>query len=384
MRLRHLARLDALPAEVWDRCFPPDYPFTRHAFLAALERHGCATPATGWTPCHAVLEDAAGQVRAAAPLYLKTHSYGEFVFDFAWAEASRRLRSRYYPKLLCAVPFTPAAGPRLGAIDPGARRDLAQSLAQEPQRLGVSSLHALFLDDQDFAACRAAGGLERSDLQFHWHNRGYADFAAFLAQLSADKRKKILRERRRVAEAGLRFELRAGDELSEGQWRTVYALYANTYDERGQAPYLTLEFFLDYGQKAGTPVRLILGYEGHEIVAVAITLIGGDTLYGRHWGARAHYHSLHFETCYYQGIEYCIRHGLARYDAGAQGGQHKLPRGFLPVRTRSTHWLTDARLRAAVAAALVQERAWLDEQALALADHHPYKRDAAQMRCEEP
>lgn len=376
MRLRRVARLDALPAAAWDRCFPPDYPFTRHAFLAALERHGCTAPATGWTPCHAVLEDAAGQVLAAAPLYFKTHSYGEFVFDFAWAQTSHRLGQRYYPKLLCAIPFTPATGPRLGAVDEAARGALAQRLAQLPAREGVSSLHALFLDGEDLAACRRTGGLERRDVQFHWHNRGYADFDEFLARLSADKRKKILRERRRVVEAGLRFEHRVGDELTEREWRAVYALYANTYDERGQSPYLTPEFFLDYGQKPGTPVRLILGYEGREIVAVAITLIGGDTLYGRHWGARAYYHSLHFETCYYQGIEYCIRQGLARYDAGAQGGEHKLPRGFLPARTHSTHWLADARLRGAVAAALTQERGWLDEQETLLAAHSPYKRQA--------
>lgn len=384
MRVRHLERASALPAAVWDGLFPAEYPFTRHAFLCALETHGCASEATGWTPCHAVLEDDDGAVTAIAPLYLKAHSYGEFVFDFTWAEASQSIGKRYYPKLLNAVPFTPCAGPRLGARDAAARTALAAALPDIAHGSRLSSLHALFLQDEDLAALGAAGCLERNDVQFHWRNHDYADFGAFLARMSSEKRKKLLRERRRVAEAGLRFEVRAGEELDTAAWERVYALYSNTYEERGQAPYLNLDFFLDYGQSPGTPVRLILAYDGERLAAVAITVQGGDTLYGRHWGAEQRYHSLHFETCYYQGIEWCIRQGLRHFDAGAQG-EHKLARGFEPVRTRSAHWLADPRLRKAVAQALQREREWVGLRGDALSDHSPYRRDAqAQAAAGEP
>ena len=376
MRVRHLERASALPAAVWNGFFPAEYPFTRHAFLDALETHGCASPETGWTPCHAVLEDEDGSVAGIAPLYLKAHSYGEFVFDFSWAEASQSIGKRYYPKLLNAVPFTPSTGPRLGARDTAARLTLAAALPEIARGSRLSSLHALFLQEEDLAALGAAGCLERNDVQFHWHNRGYADFTDFVSRLSSDKRKKLLRERRRVAEAGLRFEVRAGDELDTAAWERVYQLYSNTYEERGQAPYLSLEFFLDYGQAAGTPVRLILAYDGERLVAVAITVQGGDTLYGRHWGAEQRYHSLHFETCYYQGIEWCIREGLQCFDAGAQG-EHKLARGFEPVQTRSAHWLADPRLHKAVAASLRRERAWVGERGDVLSEHSPYRRDTA-------
>src|SRR5581483_10098606 len=372
-RLRHLDSASALPAEVWNRFFPADYPFTRHEFLAALETHGCATATTGWTPCHAVMEDASGDLAGLAPLYLKAHSYGEFVFDFSWAEASQRIGRRYYPKLLNAVPFTPATGPRLGARDELARGALAAALPQVARGNKLSSAHALFLAPDDLQALRGAGCLERNDVQFHWRNHGYEDFAGFVARLSSDKRKKLLRERRRVAEAGLRFEVRSGEELDTAAWERVYALYANTYGERGQDPYLSLEFFLDYGQAAGTPVRLVLAYEGQRLVAVAITVLGGDTLYGRHWGAAERYHSLHFETCYSQGIDWCIRQGLACFDAGAQG-EHKLARGFEPVTTRSAHWLAEPRLHQAVANALARERAWVEARGEALAEHSPYRR----------
>jgi len=376
LRVRHLERASALPAAVWNGFFPAEYPFTRHAFLDALETHGCASPETGWTPCHAVLEDEDGSVAGIAPLYLKAHSYGEFVFDFSWAEASQSIGKRYYPKLLNAVPFTPSTGPRLGARDTAARLTLAAALPEIARGSRLSSLHALFLQEEDLAALGAAGCLERNDVQFHWHNRGYADFTDFVSRLSSDKRKKLLRERRRVAEAGLRFEVRAGDELDTAAWERVYQLYSNTYEERGQAPYLSLEFFLDYGQAAGTPVRLILAYDGERLVAVAITVQGGDTLYGRHWGAEQRYHSLHFETCYYQGIEWCIREGLQCFDAGAQG-EHKLARGFEPVQTRSAHWLADPRLHKAVAASLRRERAWVGERGDVLSEHSPYRRDTA-------
>ena len=259
MKVRHLERISAIPAADWDRYFDPAYPFTRHAFLEALENSGSVGPETGWSPCHAVVEDDAGAIIGLVPMYAKSHSYGEFVFDFSWADASRRLGRPYYPKLLTAIPFTPASGPRLGILDPAQRRPVAEAVLAVARGSGRSSYHALFVGDDDAAALEGAGCIARTDVQFHWHNRGYENFAAFVAGFTSEKRKKLLRERRRVAEAGLRFEVTPGDALDEAAWYRVYALYSNTYEERGQAPYLTFEFFLDYGRRRGTPVRLVLG-----------------------------------------------------------------------------------------------------------------------------
>lgn len=377
LRPRQVARLGEIPETQWDALFPPDYPFTRHAFLKALEDHGCVGAGTGWEPCHLVLEDPAGALVAAMPLYRKAHSYGEFVFDFGWARAARSLRIPYYPKLSCAVPFTPATGPRFGAHSDAARAALLRAADAAWRDSGLGSLHALFLDERDAGAADAAGWLARHDLQFHWARREAGSFEEFLAQLSHDKRKKIRRERRQVAEAGIRFEWRRGDELTEAQWAQAYALYANTYEERGQPPYLTPGFFLDYGRRPGTPLRLVLGYAGGAApVAVALTLRGGDTLYGRHWGCAEKHRGLHFETCYYQGMELCFAEGLTRFDAGTQG-PHKLARGFEPVLTRSAHRLADPRLAAAVADALAGERAAVARHRAMLAGHSAYRHEVA-------
>ena len=375
LRPRQVAHIGDLPEAQWDALFPADYPFTRHAFLKALEDHGCVGPRTGWEPCHLVLEDPSGPLAAAMPLYRKHHSYGEFVFDFGWARAARQLRIPYYPKLLCAIPFTPVAGPRLGARTGAALAALLEAASRLWAGSRLGSLHALFLDEAGAQAAESAGWLARHDLQFHWRRRGTDSFEAFLAQLSHDKRKKIRRERRQVAEAGVRFECRRGNELGEAQWAQVFGLYANTYEERGQPPYLTPEFFLDYGRRPDTPVRLILGYDGGaEPMAVAIALAAGDTLYGRHWGCAEKYRGLHFETCYYQGIELCFAEGLSRFDAGTQG-PHKLARGFEPVVTRSAHRLADERLARAVAAFLVEERAEVARSRDLLTRHSAYRHE---------
>ena len=381
LRARQVARIGDLPEAQWDALFPAAYPFTRHAFLKALEDHGCVGARTGWEPCHLVLEDAAGTLAAALPLYRKLHSYGEFVFDFAWARAAQQLRLPYYPKWSCAIPFTPATGPRFGARDAAARAALVAAAGAAWAASGLSSLHALFLDETDAAVATDAGWLARHDVQYHWARRGAESFEAFLAQLSHEKRKKIRRERRQVAEAGIRFAWRRGDELSEAQWAQVFALYANTYEERGQPPYLTPAFFLDYGRRSGTPLRLILGYDGGydggtEPMAVALTLAGGDTLYGRHWGCAEKYRGLHFETCYYQGIELCLAEGLSRFDAGTQG-PHKLARGFEPVLTHSAHRLADERLATAVAAFLAEERSAVARHRSRLAEHSAYRHETA-------
>ncbi|AXQ29146.1 GNAT family N-acetyltransferase [Solimonas sp. K1W22B-7] len=376
MRLRQVGRIADVPAPAWDALFPPDYPFTRHGFLSTLESQRCVGDDSGWDPCHLLAENQAGELVGAVPLYWKQHSYGEFVFDFGWAEASHRMGRRYYPKLLCAIPYTPATGPRLGARDPAVRATLAARLAQLGGGDGAPSLHALFAEEVDQASLRAAGMLERQDIQFHWFNRGYAGFEDFLEGLRSDKRKKIRQERRRVAEAGIGFEWRSGHELRESEWQAVYGLYANTYEERGQAPYLSLPFLQAYGAGADSPLRFALAYDGTRMVAMAMTLRGGDTLYGRHWGTAGRYHALHFEACYYQGIDYCIREGLRRYDAGTQG-EHKLARGFVPVRTRSAHVLADERLHKAVAAHLQRETAFVELRHSELLRHVPYKEGVA-------
>jgi predicted N-acyltransferase len=380
LRPRQVARIGEIPAAQWDALFPAEYPFTHHAFLDALERHGCVGADTGWEPCHLVLEDGAGAPAAAMPLYRKHHSYGEFVFDFAWARAAQQLHLPYYPKLVCAVPFTPAAGPRLGANSEAARVALLEAAADLWAQSGLGSLHALFLDERDARAAEGAGWFARHDIQFHWSARGAASFEEFLAQLTHDKRKKIRRERRQVSEAGIRFERRRGDELDESQWARVFALYANTYEERGQPPYLTPEFFFDYGRRAGTPLHVILGYDsdapGAQPMAAALTLVGGDTLYGRHWGCAEKYRGLHFETCYYQGIELCFAEGLSRFDAGTQG-PHKQARGFEPVLTRSAHRLSDARLAGAVGTFLAGERAAVARHLATLAEHAAYRHEGA-------
>ncbi len=373
-RFRHLQRLDDIPASHWDALFDPAYPFTRHAWLSRLERHGCVGASQGWEPHHLIAEDDAGTCVAAMPLYLKHHSYGEFVFDFAWADASHRLGHAYYPKLLCAVPFVPSSGPRLGARDAVARKALSAHLRQLGEQEPVSSSHLLFADNEDTPVLREAGLLERHDMQFHWRRHGHTDMRAFLASLNSEKRKKLQRERRRVAEAGIGFEIWRGRDLSEPQWDRIHALYASTYLERGQLPYFSREFLADVGRCPDLDLRLVVAVHRQNWVAMAMVVVGGDTLYGRHWGASEHYHSLHFECCYYQGIELCLREGLQRFDAGAQGA-HKVGRGFEPLLTRSFHVLRDPRLREAVADYLSRERRVMAARLQDFMHHSPYRRE---------
>jgi len=373
LRLDLAPGIDRVDAADWNRLAGSN-PFLRHAFLKALEAHGCVSEETGWQPLHLCLRDAAGVLVGAAPLYLKEHSWGEFVFDFAWARASEQLRQPYYPKLVNAIPFTPSVGPRLLAPEPAIRVALTEAMARIASDNRLSSAHALFVDDRSDEAFTESGWLTREDTQFQWHNRDYSTFADFTATLTSEKRKKLLRERRRVAEAGIHFEHRPGVSLTSAEWDVVYRLYANTYADRGQAPYLTRAFLEDYGGGPDSALVVIFGYDSRRPVCMALTLQGPDTLYGRHWGAAAHYHSLHFECCYYQGIERCITERLSRYDAGTQG-EHKLSRGFIPVRTRSRHWLRDPRLRDAVDDYLAAERAHADQRRDALGAHVPYRQE---------
>jgi len=354
-----------------------DYPFLRHEFLAALEASGCVTPATGWTPRHLRLGEAA-QPLALAPLYEKSHSWGEFVFDFAWARAWEGRGMAYYPKLLLAIPFTPATGPRLlcaGADQPAGdahRQAVLRGLEQDAQRRGRSSVHALFIDEALRAAAQEAGWLLRRDCHFLWQNRAYGDFEDFLASFSADKRKKVRRERRRIAEQGIEFTTRTGSELDAATLRRLHDLHAATFVRHGHLPYLNAEFFHRIAATMGDAFVAVLALLAGQIVATALYFRSGSALYGRYWGAVGDFHSLHFEACYYQGIDYCIRHGLQRFEPGTQG-EHKLARGFEPVFTWSAHWLADRTLRAAVARYLEREAAAVTEYADAAARHTPFR-----------
>ncbi|WP_375739293.1 GNAT family N-acetyltransferase [Pseudomonas boanensis] len=356
MPIQTLARLSDIAPSQWDALLPDAQPFMRHAFLSALEESGSVGGHSGWSPVHHLLRGAGGELLAAMPVYLKSHSYGEYVFDWAWADACQRAGIGYYPKLLAAVPFTPVGGARLLAVDDASAVQLLDALERDVAADGLSGVHINFTDAfADLHLCGRRGWLERLGCQFHWRNQGYRDFQDFLDALSSRKRKQLRKEREQVAGQGIAFDWRAGSELSEAEWDFVYACYANTYRVRGQVPYLTRTFFSLLAARMPEAIRVVLALQGTRPVAMAFSLQGGDTLYGRYWGSLAEFDRLHFETCFYQGIDQAIVSGLQRFDAGAQG-EHKLIRGFEPVITRSWHFLTHPGLRAAVDDFLRQER----------------------------
>ncbi|MEZ5540634.1 MAG: GNAT family N-acetyltransferase [Pseudomonadota bacterium] len=348
----------------------------RHEFLAALERHDCVGAHYGWLPRHLAAYGADGRLCGAVPLYLKDNSYGEFVFDWAWADAYHRAGLPYYPKLVAAIPYTPVTGARILVAADADRDAVAQALVDAALALtaaaGASSLHWLFTDPADTALLVARGLLRRSSCHFHWHNRGYTSFDDFLAGLTSRKRKKIRRERRYVADAGIRMEILHGGEVTPAQWRVMHDFYRTTFEKKSGIPTLSLAFFEEIGRTMGDQVVLVLALHDQLPVAGAIMLRSPTALYGRHWGCRADYHSLHFETCYYQGIEYAIRHGLELFEPGAQG-EHKISRGFLPSYTWSAHWLRDERFRAAIAHYLNQEHTLMVAYHDDLQETSPYR-----------
>ena len=369
--------MDAIEAQQWNRLVDADLPFLRHEFLAAMEHHGCVGQHLGWIPRHLGLYDAAGLLLAAAPGYIKFNSYGELVFDWSWADAYRRHGLAYYPKLVVASPYTPATGTRILTGDHPQREELASALIRGALEIAaqmeVSSLHWLFTSEiEQHWLCRA-GLLARLGCQFHWHNRGYASFDDFLAEFTAEKRKKLNRERRRVREAGIEFRWLMGGEVTEEEWSIFHRLYRSTFDKRGGLATLTLGFFREIGRLMGENLLLVFAYHGSQPLAAAFNLVGRKTLYGRHWGADGDYHSLHFETCYYQGLEYCIRHRLEGFEPGAQG-EHKLSRGFLPTPTYSAHWIAHTGFRHAIGRFLEEESAYMNEYMAGLAAHTPYRR----------
>jgi predicted N-acyltransferase len=367
--------IQSLAAREWNALGAGANPFTRHEFLAALERSHCVGPGSGWEPRYLTLRDAHGLAAAAAAV-VKRHSVGEFVFDFAWARAAESHGIAYYPKLTLAVPFTPATGPRLlvrSGLDGGSvRARLLDAVLGTMRERGCSSVHALFIDEAARAACARAGWLLRRDCHFQWHNRGYRSFEHFLASFSAEKRKKVRRERRRVLEQGIEFRTVHGDDITAAQIERVYRFHALTFARHGHVPYLNPEGFARLAARLGRAFMVKLALRGTAPVAAAVFLRGGDTLYGRYWGADADYHSLHFEACYYQGIDYCIEQGLTRFEPGTQG-EHKIARGFEAAITWSAHWIEHAGLRAAIAHYLRREAVAIDAYAAEVDAHAPYR-----------
>ena len=354
--VRLVQGIEQIDAADWDACAGADQPFLSHAFLSALEASGSASADAGWLPLHLAAEQD-GRLIACAPMYLKSHSYGEYVFDWAWADAYRRAGGEYYPKLQVAVPFTPVPGPRLLARPDVeiARPALIQGLLRAAAQIDCSSLHITFCEDQEWQELGAAGMMQRTGVQYHWHNRGYATFDDFLAGLKSSKRKMIRKERAKVKAQGLELETLTGDALTPEIWDHFYPFYRSTVDKRWGGAYLKKRFFQKIG--ALIPERIVLVMARHEgrYVAGALNLLGSDTLFGRNWGCAADFGFLHFEACYYAAIDFAIERGLARVEAGAQG-QHKLQRGYEPVPTYSAHWIRDPNFRRAVERFLEAER----------------------------
>jgi predicted N-acyltransferase len=347
--------LSRIAPSQWDALLPDDQPFLRHAFLSALEDSGSLGPRSGWRAEHLLLVEDERLV-AAMPAYRKWHSYGEYVFDHAWADACRRAGIAYYPKLLSAVPFSPVGGARILAATPEAGRELLAIVPEYAESEQLSSVHVNFTDAfADSLLAAEPAWMQRYGCQFHWRNRDYRDFQDFLDALSSRKRKQMRKEREQVAGQGIEFEWLEGHQLSEALWDFVYACYSNTYEVRGQSPYLTREFFSLVAERMPEAIRVVLARQGSRPVAMAFSLIGGDSFYGRYWGCLAEFDRLHFETCFYQGMDFAIAHGLKRFDAGAQG-EHKLIRGFEPVITHSWHYLSHPGLKNAVGEFLEQER----------------------------
>jgi len=360
---------DVAPAS-WN-ALAGDDPFLQHAFLHALHETGCACPDTGWSPQYLLLQDG-GILAGAMPLYLKSHSYGEYVFDWAWAEAYHRHGIGYYPKLLSAVPFTPVVGARLLAREPEHRDLLAAGALDLARQTGTGSVHVLFPAAADLECLHRHGFMLRQGRQFHWRNEGYADFDDFLSRLNHDKRKKIRQERRKVREAGITFRWIEGGAISGDDWRFFARCYRQTYREHHSSPYLNTEFFLRIG--AAMPDNLVLVVASREKRAVAAALLvrDGHRVCGRHWGAVEHHPMLHFEACYYQGIEYAIARGLQFFEGGAQG-EHKMARGLLPVTTQSAHWLSHPEFSSAVERFLGRETELMERHGLELSARSPFK-----------
>jgi predicted N-acyltransferase len=364
-----------IPAADWDACAGAANPFVSHAFLSALEETGCVGGRTGWTPQHLVARTAGGALIGLVPLYAKTHSYGEYVFDHGWANAYERAGGAYYPKLQASVPFTPVTGPRL-LLHPDAPADgaavLVAGLEAAGRQTGVSSLHVTFPTEAEWSLLGEAGWLLRTGQQYHWENRGYRCFDDFLGELNSRKRKSIRRERREVADAGVEVLALSGGDLRPEHWDAFFRFYMDTAGRKWGQPYLNRDFFHRIGETMADRIVLMLGRRSGEWICGALNLVGADALYGRNWGAVADVPFLHFEACYYRAMDVAIERGLARVEAGAQG-EHKIQRGYLPTRTRSAHWVADPGFRRAIADYLERERTAVDRDMELLAEYAPFR-----------
>ena len=370
-----------IDADDWDACTqenhgdPPADPFTTHRFLTALEKSGSVGQGTGWAP-HPITASMQGNIVGVAPLYLKSHSQGEYVFDHGWANAFQTAGGRYYPKFQIAVPFTPATGNRILAqpgLEEMVRPAIFQGIAQIAEQNNISSAHLTFCTEQEASAGRNAGYLHRTGQQFHWSNDGFSDFDDFLSRLSSRKRKAIRRERRIAAEFGGEVIELTGDQIEPHHWDAFWEFYQSTGAKKWGTPYLTRDFFDQVQQTMRHDVLLVLAKRDDQFVAGALNFIGRDALFGRYWGCTEHHDSLHFELCYYRAIDFAIAHGLSRVEAGAQGA-HKLARGYVPVTTHSLHWIVDPGFRQAVEQYLIDERDAVSDENAYLSEIGPFKK----------
>ena len=369
-KIRLVDSLDEINPKQWNGLVG-GYPFLRHEFLLALQETGCVSADTGWEPLYLTLWEGEFFV-GAMPLYLKSHSRGEFVFDQGWADGFERNGLSYYPKLLSAAPFSPVTGPRLLAKNHQNRRILAESAIDLAVQLKVSSLHILFPNKTDLAVLNELGFMLREGIQFHWHNKAYESFDGFLFALNHDKRKKIRQERRRAHDAGVTFHWLNGDQMDDDLLEFFYQCYVNTYHEHWSSPYLNLDFFKQIKKSMPDKLLWILAYRDNDPIACAMNMLGEDSLFGRYWGSNQFISGLHFETCYSQAVEYCIQHRIARFEGGAQG-IHKMARGLLPTPTWSAHWIADPRFSDAIKRFLDEERSSIEHFREELANHTPFK-----------
>jgi hypothetical protein len=376
--VRIVNRLDEVPAVEWNACAGDDNPFVRHEFLQALEESGCVRPETGWAPYHVLVEDEDGRLLGCVPLYLKGHSRGEYIFDYGWADAYERAGGRYYPKLLAAVPFTPVTGPRLLVRDGLDKAEMTDKLAAGciavARQLEVSSLHINFPTEPEWRRLGTLGLLQRTDQQFHWYNNGYGCFDDFLSDLASRKRKTIRRERREARLSGIEIECIGGRDLTEAHWDSFYAFYMDTGGRKWGRPYLNRSFFSLIGERMAERIVLVMCKRAERWIAGAFNMLGQEAIYGRNWGCVEDHRFLHFEACYYQAIEYAIRAGLKRVEAGAQG-PHKLARGYLPTHIYSAHWIREGRFRRAVDDYLAHERRQVDRDIEQLAEFAPFRKN---------
>jgi hypothetical protein len=372
--IRLIQRVDELSAAQWGSLATHGNPFLSYGFLSALERQRCLGQRVGWFPRHLTLWNGGGGLLGAMPMYLKANSFGEFVFDWSWAQAHERGGLSYYPKAVVCAPFTPATGPRLLVAESADRESVAGTLIEAAIRVAehnrLSSVHWLFGCDPELRSF--PGLMSRKGCQFHWENRGYRDFDDFLDALTSKRRKEIRRERRQAQDARLEIRRIAGDEASDADWELFHRLYRRTFLKHGNFAALTRDFFVTVARSLGKQVLLVVAGDGHRAIAGALFFCGPETLYGRYWGAFDEVPALHFELCYYQGIEYCIEQGLTRFEPGAQG-EHKVSRGFDPRATWSYHWIADSAMRAAIGRFLQQEAAEVDAYMRQVQSHSAYR-----------